>query len=188
MRALDLFCGLGGWSDGLALEGFEVLGVEINQEIADLYKHPVICEDVRNLDPEDFKGYDLIVGSPPCREFTKLPDKGHTPWAQPKNKDAGLDLVYCFLKFVEVANPSFWLLENVPALRNYIDLKPRQVSRLTRGKRRVFWGNYPAFLIPRDYTIPLHNDIGGKYRSWIRAIIPLPTSRALGRAIRCAIE
>lgn len=30
MKALDLFCGLGGWSDGLALEGFEMLGIEIN--------------------------------------------------------------------------------------------------------------------------------------------------------------
>jgi site-specific DNA-cytosine methylase len=26
MKALDLFCGLGGWSDGLAVEGFDVLG------------------------------------------------------------------------------------------------------------------------------------------------------------------
>ena len=70
MRALDLFCGFGGWSDGLVLEGFEVLGVEIEPEIAELYKHPVIVDDVRNLDPEDFRGYDVIVGSPPCTTLT----------------------------------------------------------------------------------------------------------------------
>ncbi|MBA7694041.1 hypothetical protein ES703_102642 [subsurface metagenome] len=34
MKALDLYCGLGGWSDGLALECFDVLGVEIDPEIA----------------------------------------------------------------------------------------------------------------------------------------------------------
>ena len=32
LKALDLFCGLGGWSDGLSLEGFEVSGVEINKK------------------------------------------------------------------------------------------------------------------------------------------------------------
>jgi len=63
MKALDLFCGLGGWSDGLSIEGFEILGVEINQEIADLYNHPVIVADVRDLNGKDFQGYDLIVGS-----------------------------------------------------------------------------------------------------------------------------
>jgi len=56
MKALDLFCGLGGWSDGLAMEGFEVLGVEIEPKITKLYKHDVICADVRTLDGELFKG------------------------------------------------------------------------------------------------------------------------------------
>jgi len=55
MKALDLFCGLGGWSDGLVMEGFEVLGVEINPKIAELYKHPCLIADVRELPGEMFK-------------------------------------------------------------------------------------------------------------------------------------
>src|SRR4030042_3137648 len=71
-QALDLFSGFGGWSDGLAAEDFEVLGVEIEPKIAALYKHPVIVADVCDLDPNDFRGYDLIVGSPPCRGSIQL--------------------------------------------------------------------------------------------------------------------
>lgn len=187
MKALDLFCGLGGWSDGLAMEGFEILGVDINQEIADLYKHPVICEDVRNLDPQDFKEYDLIVGSPPCRDFSNWVRAGYKFWKNPPDPEAGLELVHYFLDFIDVAEPKYWLLENNPNLRYYLDIPPRQITRLTKGKRRAFWGNYPAFLLPRDFSHPLHDDARGPYRSWYRAIIPLPTARALGRAVASAL-
>ena len=96
MKALDLYCGLGGWSDGLAAEGFEVMGVEIEPEIAALYKHPVLVEDVRNLAGKQFPKYDLIVGSPPCRDFTRMCDHGlrqdgtYWKWKEPKNPEKGL--------------------------------------------------------------------------------------------------
>lgn len=112
MKALDLFCGLGGWSDGLAKEGFDILGVEIEPKIAELYKHSVIVEDVRNLDPIDYQGYDLVVGSPPCRDFTQLTSFGHR-WKDPPNPERGLELVKTFLNFVEIAQPKYWLMENV---------------------------------------------------------------------------
>ena len=189
MRALDLFCGLGGWSDGLALEGFEVLGVEINPEIAELYKHPVLVEDVRNLDPSDFKGYDLIVGSPPCRDFTRLPDKSiRGAWKDPKNPERGVDLVHAFLRIIDEAEPTYWIMENVVGLTEYIDLKPRMVTRLGKYMKRVFWGNFPAFFVIRDYSLKHKQNIHGKLRSWERAKIPISFSRELGRAVKSALE
>jgi len=125
MKALDAYSGLGGWSDGLALEGFEVLGIEINPDIAELYKHPVIVDDMRNLDGRDFTGYDLIVGSPPCRDFSKFALSVGKNWKDPPNPERGLELVKTFINFVEVARPRYWLLENVPKLREYLDIKPR---------------------------------------------------------------
>lgn len=184
MKALDLFCGLGGWSDGLAMEGFGVQGVEILQNIADMYKHPVIVADVRDLDPTEFMGYDLIVGSPPCRDFTAGSDSW---WKIKKDPKRGVELVKAFLNFVEVANPTYWLMENVRALTKYIDLKPRGVFKLSRTMWRPFWGNFPAFLVPVDHDKPLMKEVDNypksMLRQWIKAKIPLPVSRALGRAV-----
>ena len=205
MKALDLFCGLGGWSDGLADEGFDVLGVELEPEIAELYKHPVIVRDVCELNPEDFKGYDLIVGSPPCRNFSKLTYPGKTFWKEPPDPwGGGLQLVNEFIVFVSIARPRYWLMENVPYLVDYYRQPPRFTCYLSQTMRRSFWGNFPAFLVPRDYNKKIlssginrvtgeprsstHNfTYTGKLRSWERAYIPRPVSLALGRAVKNAI-
>lgn len=206
MKALDLFCGLGGWSDGLADEGFEVLGVEINAEIAALYKHHVIVEDVRNLTPGDFKGYDLIVGSPPCRDFTRLGRMFGHNWKNPPDPEGkGMGMVNAFLKIVEESKPTYWLLENVPDLEKYLKRAPRTTTYIGESMRRSFWGNFPAFFILRDMgkktftkrkylkgehqgkNSPVCLD-GSKYASWERARIPLTISRALGKAVKSALE
>jgi len=206
MKALDLFCGLGGWSDGLAMEGFEVLGVEIEPEIAELYKHSVIVADIRDLDGLDFQGYDLIVGSPPCRDFTKLRYPGKKRWKIPPDPEGrGMKLVNTFLVFVKRAQPIYWIMENVPYLEDYLGIEPRTICYISKTMRRAFWGNFPAFLIPRDYrkgilSSGINRATGqprkatheykytGKLRKWERAKIPLPTARALGKAVREALE
>ena len=96
MKVLDLFCGLGGWSDGFFKEGFECTGVEINRSIAEKYPYNSICADVAKLNPEDFKGFDVIVGSPPCRNFTAGSDAW---WKIKKDPMEGLRLINVFLNF-----------------------------------------------------------------------------------------
>ncbi len=187
--ALDLFCGLGGWSDGLAAEGFDVLGVELNQEIAELYKHPIIIDDVCNLNPREFRGYDLIVGSPPCHNFTVGSDAW---WKVKKDPAEGVRLAKAMLDFVEVAKPKYWLMENVRGLKKYIDIKPRGIYKLSRTMFRPFWGNFPAFFIPIDYDKPLMKEVDNYPKSmprqWIKAKIPFCVSSSLGRAVKNAIS
>ena len=181
----------------MAAEGFKVLGVEIEPEIAEMYKHPVICEDVRNLDPENYKGYDLIVGSPPCRDFCKFALSVGKRWKNPPDPEGrGMELVNAFLNFVEVSKPTYWLMENVPQLRNYLNLKPRGIVRLSKQRYRAFWGNYPGFLVPRDLSLKhMTNHKGetnkrnnGKFAQWENAYIPATVSRALGKSTRTAIR
>lgn len=189
MKALDLFCGLGGWSDGLAIEGFDVLGVEIEPKIAELYKHKVIVADVRDLDGKDFHGYDLIVGSPPCRDFVAISDNYkrsdglQMTWKDPKNPERGLTMVHAFLRIVKDAQPTYWLMENVLGLVKHLEMKPKVKARLSRTMLRYFWGTFPPFLIPMDTKRGTLADIDGKLRSWRRAKIPLPVARALGKAV-----
>jgi len=178
MKALDLFCGLGGWSDGLVMEGFEVLGVEIEPKIASLYKHPVIVEDVRKLRGEQFPGYNLIVGSPPCRDFSIIGKTlGHT-WKKPPCPEDGLELVNAFIRIVKEAEPDFWLMENVLGLIDYLGT-PKFKTKLGKGMLRAFWGNFPSFLITRLMSKRISKSQSGrldwqgsgKLKSWERARI-----------------
>lgn len=184
LLALDLFCGLGGWSDGLALEGFDVVGVEILPRIAELYKHPCIIADVTTLDGSRFKGFDLIVGSPPCRDFTIMAQTlGHRWKTKPDPWGRGLEPVHAFLQFVKAAQPRYWLMENVPGLKKYLDLAPKAEVHLGVGMRRCFWGTFPKFLVPRDYSHKFHYGDRKPLRSWERGHIPMPCTRSLGRTV-----
>ena len=188
MKALDLFCGLGGWSDGLAMEGFKVLGVEIDSEIARLYNHPVLVEDVRNLNGKIFSNFDFIVGSPPCRDFTILND---ARWKVKKNPSRGLELVKAFLRIIDEAKPRFWLMENVVGLEKHLDKSPRvHNAKITRFMKRSFWGNFPLFLIPTESGRGKTRETCGWHplAKWKRAKIPLPVARALGKAVREALK
>jgi len=185
MKALDLFCGLGGWSKGLVSQGFEVTGVDI----VDVgYPYNLVISSVENLAGSDYAGYDVIVGSPPCRDFSRLATVGKVRWVDPPNITKGLVLVRAFLRFIQDAKPRIWLLENTyrlaPILEANSGLKPRMVVYLARGMKRAFWGDFPLFLVPFDSTRPNTEDIVGKYRSWLRAEIPFSVANSFACAAR----
>ncbi len=70
--AIDLFCGLGGWTDGLLAEGWDVIGFDIEQHVYGEHRYPaqLVVQDVLTLHGSQFKGADLIVASPPCQGYS----------------------------------------------------------------------------------------------------------------------
>lgn len=172
---------MGGWSIGFHREGFHCVGVDV-VDVA--YPYRLILQDIRELDGREYQDFDVIVGSPPCRDFTILQDKH---WKEKKNPERGLKLVNTFLRIVGEAEPKYWLMENVWGLCDYLDLKPKTKTNLGRGMRRAFWGDFPPFLITQDFRRKKCVDIGqpfGELRSWLRAKIPFPISQALAKAIK----
>lgn len=82
--AIDLFCGLGGWTDGLLLEGYDVIGFDIERHEYGDHRYPaqLVIQDVCTLHGSQFRDADLIVASPPCQEYSYMA----MPWKLAKAK------------------------------------------------------------------------------------------------------
>ena len=68
--AIDLFCGVGGWTEGLLAEGWDVIGFDIERHVYGEHRYPaqLVLQDVRTLHGSQFKDAHLIVASSPCQE------------------------------------------------------------------------------------------------------------------------
>lgn len=69
---VDLFCGLGGWTDGLLAEGYYVVGFDIDQHVYGEHRYPaqLVVQDVLTLHGSQFRNATLIVASPPCQGYS----------------------------------------------------------------------------------------------------------------------
>ena len=80
--AIDLFCGLGGWTEGLLAEGYRVVGfdIELHQYGNHRYPAQLVIQDVLTLHGSQFRDAALIVASPPCQAYSYRA----MPWSRAK--------------------------------------------------------------------------------------------------------
>ena len=81
--AIDLFCGLGGWTEGLLAEGYSVVGFDIERHVYGEKQYPaqLVIQDVLTIHGSQFEDAALIVASPPCQEYSYMA----MPWSRAKN-------------------------------------------------------------------------------------------------------
>jgi hypothetical protein len=79
---IDLFCGLGGWTEGFLAEGFDVIGLDVEQHVYGEHRYPaqLVLQDVLTLHGAQFKDAAIIVASPPCQEYSYMA----MPWTRAK--------------------------------------------------------------------------------------------------------
>ena len=119
---VDLFCGLGGLTHGLARGGVSVVaGVDLDPNCRFPYERnnsaKFIEADVRRLTGDSvrllLKGFDqtLLAGCAPCQPFSTYSRKGRR-----QRPDSKWDLVADFGRIVRDGAPDFVTMENVPQL------------------------------------------------------------------------
>ncbi len=133
MRVADFFCGGGGFSEGFRQAGFDIVfAVDKWEPAVTTYRGNkpgvnVILDDViriANLDDEEFERIvpdsEVIIGSPPCQAFSHSNKSGNA------DKTLGIQLINAYLriiarkKYKEGSVLQYWVLENVPSVKEYI--------------------------------------------------------------------
>lgn len=142
MRVADFFCGGGGFSEGFRQAGFEIVfAVDKWAPAVNTYKGNkpganVIQDDViriSNLPDDEFEALvpdsEVIIGSPPCQSFSHSNKSGNA------DKELGIKLIEAYLKIVarkkfkQGSVLRYWVLENVPAVKDLLLLSPSPCTR-----------------------------------------------------------
>lgn len=159
-NAIDLFCGCGGVTSGLKDAGFTVLaGIDVDETILDTYKmnHPEVViwnKDISKINPREILtmhkispgSLDLLVGCPPCQGFSKIKKLNRNKSIKDKRKD----LIYEFMRFIQILFPKTIMLENVPGLLDDYRMRNRFLPFI----RKLGYYGVPQVFDAKDYGVP----------------------------------
>jgi DNA (cytosine-5)-methyltransferase 1 len=108
-RLLDLFCKAGGASMGYHRAGFDVTGVDHEEQPR--YPFPFVLADALEYVREHGREYDVIHASPPCQRYSQASRITGNPERHP-------DLVEPVRQAL-AASGRLWVIENVPGAPLY---------------------------------------------------------------------
>ncbi len=199
--AIDLFCGLGGWAEGLLAEGYGVVGFDIERHEYGSHRYPaqLVIQDVLTLRGSQFRDAALIVASPPCQAYSYRA----MPWSRAKALPPPDNTLFeaCFRiqrEACEAAGRHIpMVVENVRGAQKWVGR-----ARWSHGPYAL-WGDIPA-LMPSSAGVRkgagagrswfYQNDGNGRSassnsrerREWSAIVskIPLPLARHIARSFR----
>jgi DNA (cytosine-5)-methyltransferase 1 len=155
VAAVDIFCGVGGLSHGLAKANISIVGgVDIDESCRYAFEYNnrarFICSDVTMLSPETVaqlypKGsVRVLVGCAPCQPFSS-----HTQKIKNRHEDARWCLLSSFSSLVRKVEPEIVSMENVPQLA-----KEQVFLKFVRNLERLNYFVTTQIVTCSDYGVP----------------------------------
>lgn len=154
--AVDLFCGAGGLSYGLALEGISVrAGFDLDPACAWPFKKNVKatfhCDDVADLSGNSLKKYfnqsaiRLLAGCAPCQKFSSYTQKAS------RSDRQRWRLLDSFTRIALELKPELITMENVPGLPRH-----RRFARFLRALKDAGYSTWYEVVECAEYGMPQH--------------------------------
>jgi len=168
MRVLDLFSGLGGFSQAFIDRGHLVITIDIEPKF-----NPLVCEDIMKFKPREH--YDVVLASPPCNEFSKSSMPKSWKCIQKYGCNPDTKLLEKTIEIIKVIKPRYWVIENVAGARKYF--YPILGKTIKKVGSRYLWGVFPVIDVEPVYgkwKLPETDD-----RAALRSLIPYNLSLAL---------
>lgn len=171
MKVADLFCGCGGFSLGFDYldEDFELVYALDNWDVAcKSYKAnfpyvDVDCRGALNIKPSEIPKVNVIIGGPPCQEFTIAKAQGG------EKRTFNTSLIDWFLSVINFIKPNFWIMENVPSVKRFVNgICKKEIYKMTdygvpQFRKRLFCGvfNEPKKQLCKIVFPTVINEEGG---------------------------
>ena len=181
----DLCSGLGGWTEAFVQNEWIVCRIENNP---DLQYVPFTLElDVLSWEEwiEDLPKPNVIVASPPCREFsTAYGAPGPTARRTGEQFEPNMEVVRACLDIIDYMKPSYWVLENVQGSQGWF--LPLIGARRQKIGPFYLWGNFPLISMPVHWEHrKSDNDVhsSNPMRANLKAMIPFELSFSLHQTI-----
>jgi DNA (cytosine-5)-methyltransferase 1 len=158
MTSIDLFCGAGGFTEGLRQAGYHTaLANDFDEMACRTFSHnhpsvPTICRDISKLEVAEILSaakiksgeVRLVVGGPPCQGFSLA---GRRVVDDPRNK--------MFLEFVRVVQglkPEVFVFENVSGILNM--QKGQALLAIVSAFENIGYSCQYRVLNSADYGVP----------------------------------
>lgn len=155
---VDVFCGAGGWTEGLKTAGLtHLIGIDANREAIATYSanhgatsaiHADVCEltQAEFVNKLDGRRVDIVVGSPPCVTFSM---------AGPRHPGNPRDSLYEeLLKVVGWCQPKFVIIKNVHGFKTKDH--GAHYDRLMRGLEGRGYMAESKVVDAYDFQVPQH--------------------------------
>lgn len=151
--AIDLFCGLGGWTEGLLAEGWDVIGFDIERHVYGEHRYPaqLVLQDVRTIHGSQFRDAHLIVASSPCQEFSYRA----MPWKRAKQLPPPYLGMELFAQAARIQREACEAAARfIPTIQENVKGAQRWVGRARWHYGSYYlWGDVPA-LMPETFRAP----------------------------------
>lgn len=165
IRTLGLFSGAGGLDIGFHDVGFKIIEtVELESKFVQsqidnkkngryLTETNIICQDIRNYNPNNLQNINFIIGGPPCQSFSSA---GRRAAGVRGTKDARGNLFWEYVRILAFLNPAGFLFENVYGLLGAE--KGTAIKKIEKAFQDVGYNISYKILDAADYGVPQHRE------------------------------